>query len=206
MQRGERGRGSRRSQCYVAALALLLSASAARAQSAAEMTGTARATAEANPSASGPGSPSEKTIWYGWQTLTTDAAALTLLLSGAVVNESNNGTAEAFAYASAATFVFGGPVVHAAHENWGRAFGSLGLRVGAPIVGAFIGAALEDCSGGDFCGLSGAAVGFTAGIGTAVALDAAVLARETVREGELAVIPVVSTGKNGSWVGLSGRF
>lgn len=78
--------------------------------------------------------------------------------------------------------------------------------MGAPIVGAFLGAALEDCSGGDFCGASGAAVGFVAGIGAAIAIDAAALAREPVREGELAVIPVVSTGKNGTWLGVSGRF
>ena len=201
--RYRRARGSR---FDLAALALLSCASTARAQSAEKPSQPARATPQAAPSAGEPSAPREVTNWYGWQTLTTDAAALTFLLSGAAMSDSSDGTAEAFAITSAATFVFGGPIVHATHENWGRAFGSLGLRVGAPVAGAFLGAALENCSGGDFCGASGAAVGFLAGIGAAIAIDAAALARETVQEEEPALTPVVSTGKNGSWVGISGRF
>jgi hypothetical protein len=199
--RYRRARGTR---FEVAALALLSFASTARAQSAEKPSSAARVAPQAAPPAVESSAPRPVTYWYGWQTLTSDAAALTFAVTAGAVSGSGDGAAEAFAYTSAATYVFGGPILHAAHENWGRALGSLGLRLGAPIVGAILGAGLEDCSGGDSC--SGAAVGFVAGLGAAIAIDAAVLAREPVREGQLAVIPVVSTGKNGSWVGVSGRF
>lgn len=108
-----------------------------------------------------------------------------------------------------ATYVAGGPIVHAAHGNWVRALGSAGLRMGLPVVGVLLGAALEDCTSGDFCGARGATIGLSTGIGVAVAFDAAVLARETLRDEPVAtpvVTPVVTTGKNGTWLGLSGRF
>lgn len=140
------------------------------------------------------------------QTLATDAMALSLALSAAAVAGSGNDHAgEALAYTSLATFVLGGPIIHATHGNWGRAAGSLGLRVGTPIVGAALGAAMEDCSGGDFCGLGGGVVGFAVGIAAAIAIDAAALARETVPK-EPALTPLVATGKNGTWFGVSGRF
>jgi hypothetical protein len=146
--------------------------------------------------------PREVTNWYGWQTLTTDGAAFTLAVAVAAVNE---GGKPVVGVTALATYLAGGPIVHAAHGNWGRAFGSLGLRLGAPIAGAFLGAALEDCRGGDFCGFSGAAVGLVVGMGTAIVLDAAVLAREKVIE-EPTLQPVVTTGKNGTYLGLAGRF
>jgi hypothetical protein len=150
--------------------------------------------------------PHELTSWYGSQTLATDAAAFALLVSAAIaVAQKNDMAGEALVYTSLGSYVVGGPIVHAAHGNWGRAFGSFGLRVAAPILGAFLGAALENCSGGDFCGVAGGVVGFAVGAGTAIALDAAVIARESVSVGP-AVTPVVVTGKDGTWLGLSGRF
>ena len=138
--------------------------------------------------------------------LATDAAAFALLVPAAVAGAQNNDmAAESLVYTAFGSYVMGAPIVHAAHGNWGRAFGSLGLRVAAPILGAFLGAAMEDCSGGDFCGAAGGVVGLAVGAGTAIALDAAVIARETVSVGP-AVTPVVVTGKDGTWLGLSGRF
>ena len=150
--------------------------------------------------------PHELTSWYGSQTLATDAAAFALLVPAAVAGAQNNDmAAESLVYTALGSYVMGAPIVHAAHGNWGRALGSLGLRIAAPIAGAFLGAAIEDCSGGDFCGAAGGVVGLAVGAGTAIALDAAVIARETVSVGP-AVTPVVVTGKDGTWLGLSGRF
>jgi hypothetical protein len=43
------------------------------------------------------------------------------------------------------------------------------------------------------------------GVGTAIILDSAVLAHETVHD-DPPLMPVVATSKNGTWLGLSGRF
>lgn len=132
--------------------------------------------------------------------------ALTFLLADALVApHASDGQRTTLASMGLGTYLLGGPVVHAAHGNWGRALGSLGLRSGAPILGAVLGVGLEDCKGSDACGLAGAAVGVTLGMGAAIAIDAAVLAHEEVPE-ESAVKPVVSTGKNGTWLGLAGTF
>jgi len=157
------------------------------------------------PAAPAESNPGEHTSWYGWQTLTADASALVLLISAATVGDHDEGLAQALAIGSLATYVAGGPIVHGVHGNPGRAIGSLGLRAGAPVAGALLGAANEDCHGGDFCGMQGAFVGFAVGAGVAMVLDAAFLAHETVPD-EPVVTPVVTTGKNGTWLGLSGRF
>jgi hypothetical protein len=148
----------------------------------------------------------EHSEWYGWQILTTDGVALTFLVLGAAASNSARGSSgELFALSSLGTYVAGGPIIHALHGNWGRSAASLGLRVGAPIVGGLVGATMEDCSGGDFCGLAGGLVGATLGVTTAIVVDAAALAHETVSD-EPAVVPVLRTGKNGTWLGVSGRF
>lgn len=75
----------------------------------------------------------------------------------------------------------GGPVVYLAPRKWLGALGSLALRGALPLTFGYIGGHAEDCnSGGDayFCGSAGAILGGLAGIGTAIALDAALLARE----------------------------
>jgi hypothetical protein len=113
--------------------------------------------------------PNERT-WYGWQTLTTDGVSLAVALS-AIPAESDE-----LALTALGGYLLGGPIAHAAHDNWGRAFGSLGIRTGLPVLMALIGVWVEDCHGGDFCGIGGTFVGGTVGVVGAVALDAAVLA------------------------------
>jgi hypothetical protein len=145
---------------------------------------------------------SEPTRWYGWQILMTDGAALTLFVLAAADPENE----EAWITAGATTAYLGGPLVHAGHGNWGRAAGSLGLRVGAPFLTALIGSSMEDCSSNDdFCGLAGAVLGFTVGAVTAITIDVAVLAHES-EEPSPAVTPTVSVSKNMGTVGVVGRF
>lgn len=145
--------------------------------------------------------------WYGWQTLTTDAASVTFLVGfGVASGRNNDSTAAVFATACAGAYFLGGPIVHAAHDNWGKAAGSLGLRVGAPFAGALLGLVLASAGdgGNDMAGAM-SAVGAMLGIATAVTVDAAVLGYETVHD-EPVVMPAAGTGKNGTWVGVSGRF
>jgi hypothetical protein len=133
-------------------------------------------------------------VWYGWQTLATDAIALGPLVLMAAMNGDG---AEVFVPLALGTYVLGGPIVHATHGNWGRAGGSLSLRVGAPILCALPVAAIP---------VPGFALaGLLVGAGLAITLDAAVLARETVVT-ETAWQPVVLVGKDAAWAGITGRF
>lgn len=150
--------------------------------------------------------PVETTRWYGWQTLAADGAAL-LLLGTAV-----DATSEGPLILSGVTYLFAAPVIHAVHGRSGAAFGSLALRMGAPIAGAAIGA--SQCNGGEGeelrC-IEPVVFGAMAGIAAAIALDAALLARETVTESplsvsEVRVVPSITPTGGGVSAGLSGVF
>ena len=72
-------------------------------------------------------------VWYGWQTLATDGVALLTLGAGGLVRETAH--EDVFGYVlplSFGSYFLGAPIVHAAHDNWGTAAGSLALRL-API-------------------------------------------------------------------------
>ncbi|HWZ87786.1 MAG TPA: hypothetical protein VNW92_03020 [Polyangiaceae bacterium] len=126
--------------------------------------------------------------WYGWQTLSTDGAAIgVLLLAGTFIRnddtDSQRDAADSVLVLSAATYALGGPIVHVAHRQWGKAVTSTGLRIGLPVTGILIGAALDRCgpySDSDTCGAIGPGVGMLLGIGAAIALDASALAYEPV--------------------------
>lgn len=82
------------------------------------------------------------------------------------------------------SYVIGGPTVHFSHGNVGKGFGSLGLRVALPSVGALAGYAIDvsQCTPGyfTFCGLAGGFLGFVIGVVSAIAIDAGVLAYKKV--------------------------
>ena len=119
--------------------------------------------------------------WYGWQTLATDGASFVLLIAAGATAASGAEAGGALGGLSLTTYLLGGPIVHFAHENVGRGFGSLALRGGLPIVFGAVGVQLEDCSDGDwFCGLSGAVLGGLLGIVTAITVDASLLGYESV--------------------------
>jgi hypothetical protein len=146
--------------------------------------------------------------WYGWQTLATDGVTVTLLASGIAAQR---GALVAF---GAATFALGGPIVHLAHGRGDAAAASLGIRVGVPFVGAFVGAVIEDCrhSDNEGCPLEGAAIGLLAGTGAAMILDTVFLAHEDIpreqpqRTARLSVSPSVSVTKSSGTMGLTGTF
>jgi len=108
--------------------------------------------------------------WYGYQVAVTDVAGWAMVIAG--------GKLEAWQLAAvgAGAIFFGGPIVHAAHENYGRMGLSFGARIVGPLAGFGIGAALDRNSrsflpAGPFIG---AFIGYLAGALT----DIIVVARE----------------------------
>lgn len=156
-----------------------------------------------------PALPTRERRWYGWQTLATDGVAIGLsVLSLSTVETRNSSASSVFAVVSASTFLCGAPVVHFAHGHVGKGFGSLGLRLGLPVGGALIAAAIARPCGGDFGCLGESALGFLVGTGSAIAIDAAVLANEEVsrpRQG-LVATPVVAAVPGQAWAGVRASF
>jgi hypothetical protein len=107
--------------------------------------------------------------WYGWQTLIIDGVAVASLplayYSPPVI------------IGSLTAYTLGPPIVHLAHGKVGTAFGSLGLRVGMPLVGAFVGQFFGHT--GEW-GNTGAYVGGLVGAIGAQVIDATVLTFEDV--------------------------
>jgi hypothetical protein len=126
--------------------------------------------------------------WYGWQTLSADGAALGFLTLGSALasdddSDSGHTGIDSFVVVGVGMYALGGPIVHAAHQNWGAAAASLGLRVGLPLAGILIGSGVDGCGAKrdpDVCGAVGPAFGALLGIGAAIAIDAAALGYEQV--------------------------
>lgn len=115
--------------------------------------------------------------WYGWQTLTADGVS-TVVFFAAFNDEDAGGddTNETLAWAGILGYELAPGIIHFAHRNPGRGFASMGIRLGMPLAGAFLGgAAASGCHGQD-CKASGIGVGFLLGMGGAMAIDAALLA------------------------------
>ncbi|MES1184562.1 MAG: hypothetical protein ABUL60_12155 [Myxococcales bacterium] len=124
--------------------------------------------------------------WYGWQTLAADGMAVALTVGSiALAGSGGEEPSSALGWGALGTYVLGAPVLHFVHENPGRGFASLGMRVVGPIALGVLGAAAEDCAnhGGEFCGVGGAVVGATMGIVAAITIDAAVFAYDDPPEG-----------------------
>lgn len=136
--------------------------------------------------------------WYGWQNLLVDVAALAV----AIVSVN----ADASALASVGIYLLGGPIVHCAHGQRGRGFGSLGLRFAMPIVG-LLGCGVFADGDDSACSLEGIILGGAVGMLGAIIIDAAVLAHEDVPN-EVSAAPRVSIAIDQRSAGLvaSGNF
>jgi hypothetical protein len=168
--------------------------------------------------------PVERTIeWYGWQTLSTDAASLALLVGGLAPalgalagggGSSNNG----LLLAGIAGYSLGAPAIHVAHGHWKTALLDLGMRVGGAALGATTGMLLGMASGGlacDQCFTAPQAVGLMAGTLAgalaASAVDASVFARtkapvESKRTSNFSWAPSLAPARGGASAGISGTF
>jgi hypothetical protein len=177
------------------------------------------------PPAPPPQAPAPDRHWYGWETLAVDGA--TLVIGGSVsfaglASSAYGGSSVGLVTGAsilAGGYGLGGPLVHAAHGHWGKAAGSLGTRIGAPLVFALLGRATTptDCQQGS-CGVrtdrpmeSGAILGII----SAIVLDAAVFANEDVEPGAkraaarssgLELAPSVNVGRDRGMVGVEGVF
>lgn len=151
------------------------------------------------------------TQWYGWQTLGVDGAGAALLAAG-LLTWTTEPTAVGYG-----ALLLGAPIVHASHRNFGRAFGSLGLRVLIPALAGGVGAGVHlltakpsildskaDSAVLDLVTKSG--IGMAAGAGVCVVLDASVLSWQS----ESATSPTRSAASLGllvgSRMGVQGAF
>lgn len=74
--------------------------------------------------------------WYGWQTLSLDAAALGLGVVSFATADSEETASALFAWSALSTYAFGPPAVHLLRGHEGKSLASLGLRVGVPVLAA----------------------------------------------------------------------
>jgi hypothetical protein len=143
----------------------------------------------------------------------------------------NKTMATALGYTGVASDVITPAVIHGAHGHLGRGIGAAALRAGTPLLGAFVGAIVggvvfeaafkgqDDGSfGSGFAALGalafGGLLGFGAGVVTASAIDAGLLARDDApppapaRPAPAAAVvrPVVAPSANGVSAGLAGTF
>ena len=155
-----------------------------------------------------------KERWYGWQTLLTDAGAITLTIVLTANADERDDVAVIGAFViGASTFALGAPIVHGAHGNWGKAGVSVALRLGLSLIGGAIGAGIgaDSCSqyvyDHEGCAIGYGALGLIAGATTAVIVDATVLARELVpapaRDHAMLMFTPV---RSGGGLTLVGRF
>jgi hypothetical protein len=148
-----------------------------------------------------PAAPPPERTWYGWQTLSTDAAAVAALAAGlSIRNDSFHlcDTCDAERYVNphsileatgVLSYLGGGLLVHLAHHQRKKGFYSLALRAAAPAAGALVGGVTGwsvACTGGShWCfgsqlgdWLEGTAFGAALGFFAAVVLDASAFAYE----------------------------
>ena len=174
----------------------------------------AAATASDSPEIAAP-----KKRWYGWQTLTADAASITLIAAG-ISNHS-----DMLALPGVGGLVAAPSVIHLAHGNYGAAGGSLAMRAaGVPLAagaGYAIGQAACSPASEDKdvpCSAVTANLALLGAAVFAVVLDSAILGydsgssdEDTVvarprRDAALHIVPSLSLSRERSLVTLSGDF
>ncbi len=130
--------------------------------------------------------------WYGHFILASDAAAAIGVGVGLVADSG------AILGVSVVGLYLAGPfAVHALHDRPGAAFGSVGMRIGAPALGMLIGS--SDCDG--FECVDGVFVGAVVGALFAITFDVSLLAWK-----ELDVKPAVRADESSMWLGVSMGF
>ena len=156
-------------------------------------------------------SPVAKTRSYRWQVVAVDVVAVGSLAL-ALRDRSDD-----WGYVGLATYGLGAPIAHAASGHGGRALGSLGLRVGLPLVAGFLGSRLEtapqcEVSPGGALALcdgtfpsDGVAKGLAVGAIAAMALDAWLIAKPEPKHRRM-WSPNAAASQNRVSVGVSGAF
>jgi hypothetical protein len=127
---------------------------------------------------------------YSGHVLLADGATLVLATVGGVIAGNGAPAGETLLALAAGTYALVPPIIHWSRGNVGKGFGSLGLRLGVPVVSGlglgFLGAiavgAVSDFSrlGVAYGGFFGGSIGAGLGAITAMVLDASMLAKEDV--------------------------
>jgi hypothetical protein len=146
-------------------------------------------------------------VWYGWQLLGPDAAAVALLAAGLTVSDGSFHVCDAcdadhyvnphtlLQASGVLVYLGGGLLVHLAHHQRRKGLYSFALRAAAPTGGALVGATIgavvgasqsNPCIGNPRCpgpgytdyGLVGMAIGAGLGLVAAPIIDSSVLAYE----------------------------
>jgi hypothetical protein len=138
--------------------------------------------------------------WYGWQTLLVDLAGLSL---GVVALGDSGG--QSLGFVAGGTYLLSGVIVHAAHEQGGRAVGSFFLRLAAPFVGALLGCAALD-TGGEFGCLGGMVLGAGLGVLGAIIIDAAIAHEQVPDEDPASPRVSIAIDQRGAGLVASGMF
>lgn len=87
--------------------------------------------------------------WYGWQTLTFDAAALGVGLTGVSLHDAHPGAGVVLGATGLLGYSLSAPFIHWVHARPGAAGASLALRLGLPLLtlGILSGGAAARCPG-----------------------------------------------------------
>lgn len=169
-----------------------------------------------------PDAPTTYTKRYGTSMALADAASTAAVLVGAVIVigsvlgcidecDGNDGAADvgvALMIGGAAGYVFGGPLIHTSQGNRSGAGKSIALRLGLPLAGALVGAALDkDCSGDDVCESNPISGYLTAlGVVSAMVTDWVVFAKKEVWVGPPVMPYAAPMAGGGMTIGLGGSF
>jgi hypothetical protein len=148
--------------------------------------------------------------WYGTPIIVVDSLAMgTSVL--ALRNSFKDKSAGMWALGSV-SLVFSGPIVHLSRGEGGNAAISLGLRLGMPVIGAFLGSAhykanCLECPGGEE--LESVVVGVMIGAAAASLIDIVLVARTRStrkRAATTAWAPQLGIGDSQVTAGVAGWF
>jgi hypothetical protein len=152
-----------------------------------------------------------ESAWYGDELLWWSGGSMVFGLLGAGIagGADLEGIAAVFGAVTSLAYLFSGVYVHATHDEWGHAWGSLALRVGGPMASSLFGALIG-------LGLSGdaivAGVGGMIGLGVggivSIILDAAYLAyhSDAERSEAMSLTPYFDVSDDHRAAGLILRF
>lgn len=150
--------------------------------------------------------------WYGWKTLLADGISAGTMLTGWLLEERDKTGGELILVGGALGYLFVPGAIHFSHRNAGRAFVSMGIRLGMPLAGAILGASLTSGCDQVLCEEQGATIGVISGMGAALALDATFLAYERPRGrpqhdvAKARLIPLVSLAPQRALLGIGGSL
>lgn len=159
--------------------------------------------------------------WYGAPILIIGGLAGAALGAEVIVALNGNEVPAGVWVPTALVYGLTGPIVHAAHQETGRMFASIGLNVGAPLGGFLLGFSSilfqSDCDSGlphdegEPCSRVPALVLIEAGFIAGPVFDGLLLARRPVKHAASvfwtpAVFPASADGRGGAALGVVGSF